>query len=335
MPILVLLLFVAAYVVYRRSGRPGARSFHQVAAVIGWVFVALCALLAAVLVAFAFTRGFTRRQGCLPCRRRRRGLAWQMRQRAEERSPERVARIDRVAFVGAYIVYAGAAVIWLVLGLVPALAAAFPAFADQLDEWGDADTLFGEWAARSAGAALNSSSGVQVTLDYAFSALNIALATFLVVKVRGNRTANLLAIGMVGTAVAFNLQSHAALVIFGTQLGGFTQVWHDLGVHVLAGVAYVFALLLFPDGSIDRSRGRTCWVWRCSSGCSRSWRSRITRVPSCCCSECWCRPRRCSRTPGGSARPRARSSASCTGCWGSPWASPSPVRLPCSSSRRR
>ena len=60
---------------------------------------------------------------------------------------------------------------------------------------------------------------------------------------------------MVGTAVAFNLQSHAALIVIGTQLGGFTQVWHDLGVHVLAGIAYVFALLLFPDGSIDRSRG--------------------------------------------------------------------------------
>ena len=65
-------------------------------------------------------------------------------------------------------------------------------------------------ALEAARAARNSSSGLQVTLDYAFSAINIALATFLVVKVKGNRTANLLAIGMVGTAVAFNLQSHAA-----------------------------------------------------------------------------------------------------------------------------
>ena len=70
-------------------------------------------------------------------------LAWRQRRRAAERSPERVARIDRVAFVGAYAVYAGAAVIWLVLGLVPALAAAFPSFADQLREWGEQDTLLG------------------------------------------------------------------------------------------------------------------------------------------------------------------------------------------------
>src|SRR5947207_15464184 len=79
-------------------------------------------------------------------------LAWEMRRRASERSPERVARIDRVAFVGFYIVYAGAAVIWLVLGLVPALAAAFPAFGDQLSEWGATHTqgLFGDWARNSA-----------------------------------------------------------------------------------------------------------------------------------------------------------------------------------------
>ena len=108
---------------------------------------------------------------------------------------------------------------------------------------------------QAARTALNSSSGVQVTLDYLFSTLNLALATFLVVKVRGNRTANLLAIGMVGTAVAFNLQSHAALVVIGDHLGPITELWHDLGVHVLAGVAYVFALLLFPDGEVDRSRG--------------------------------------------------------------------------------
>ncbi|MFL6204926.1 MAG: hypothetical protein ACJ739_06215 [Acidimicrobiales bacterium] len=255
MPFAVLLLLVLAYAGYRRSGRPGARVFQVVAAVIGWAFVGLCLLIAAVLVAVAFRSASLPVKGILLAGLAAGALAWQMRQRAKERSPERVARIDRVAFVGAYVVYAGAAVVWLVLGLVPALAAAFPSFADQLDGWGTRQTVFGDWAERSAGAALNSSSGVQVTLDYAFSALNIALATFLVVKVRGNRTANLLAIGMVGTAVAFNLQSHAALVVIGTQLGGFTQLWHDLGVHVLAGVAYVFALLLFPDGSIDRSRG--------------------------------------------------------------------------------
>ena len=256
MPGLILLLVgLAAYYVYRRKGRPGARYFRTVAAVLGWSFVGFCLFIAAVLVALAFRAAPLAGKAVMLSVVAAGGLAWEMRRRAAERSPERVARIDRVAFVGAYAIYAGAAVIWLVLGLVPALAAAFPRFEDQLRDWEGQDNLFGDMALRAAQASLNASSGVQVTLDYAFSALNLALATFLVMKVRGNRTANLLAVGMVGTAVAFNLQSHAALIVIGTELGGFTQVWHDLGVHVLAGIAYVFALLLFPDGSIDRSRG--------------------------------------------------------------------------------
>lgn len=180
---------------------------------------------------------------------------WTLRRRARIDAPQRVAQIDRLAFVAIFTIYAGAAVGWLLLGLVPALAAAIPEFEELLRGWGHGDGVIADMAQQGAYAARNSSSGVQVTLDYAFSALNIALATFLVVKVRGNRTANLLALGMVGTAVAFNLQSHAALLLIGNHLGCLTVTWHELGVHVLAGLAYVFALLLFPDGAVDRTRG--------------------------------------------------------------------------------
>ena len=183
------------------------------------------------------------------------GVGWVVRHRAVDTSPQQVARIDRIAFLCLYALYTAAAITWLVLGLVPALAAAIPSVADQLREWGSQDGVLPDMALQAARAARNSSSGVQVTLDYLFSLLNLALATFLVVKVRGNRTANLLALGMVGTAVAFNLQSHAALLVIGDHFGGLTLLWHDLGVHVLAGVAYVFALLLFPDGAVDRTRG--------------------------------------------------------------------------------
>jgi plastocyanin len=182
-------------------------------------------------------------------------LLWQVRRRATRRAPQLVERIDRIVFVSAFTAYATAAVTWLLLGLVPALAAAIPSFADLLRDWGRGDGVLADMALQGARAARNSSSWVQVTLDYLFSALNVALAAFLVVKVRGNRTANLLAFGMVGTAVAFNLQSHAALLVLGDHLGPLTLLWHDLGVHVIAGVAYVFALLLFPDGAIDRTRG--------------------------------------------------------------------------------
>ena len=256
MPFLVLLLLgLVGYAVYRRRGEPPGRVLRLLGAAALWFVVGLSVLIAGVVGLVAFVEAPPAGKAAVVALGAAGWLAWQMRRRAAETSPARVARIDRVAFVAAYAVYTGAAVIWLVLGLLPALAAAFPSFADQLREWGQHDTLFGDMALQAARAARNSSSGIQVVLDYAFSTLNIALATFLVVKVRGNRTANLLAIGMVGTAVAFNLQSHAALIVIGTELGGFTEWWHDLGVHVLAGVAYVFALLLFPDGKIDRTRG--------------------------------------------------------------------------------
>lgn len=182
-------------------------------------------------------------------------LGWWTRARAARASPARVVQIDRIAFLSAFAVYTSAATLWLLIGLTPALAAAIPSVADQLREWGRADGVLADMALQAARAARNSSSSLQVTLDYVFSALNLALAIFLVVKVRGNRTANLLAFGMVGTAVAFNLQSHATLLVVGFHLGPFATFWHDFGVHVLAGLCYVFALLLFPDGTIDRTRG--------------------------------------------------------------------------------
>jgi plastocyanin len=247
-------LIVLLVVLARRPTRT-ARALRSLGRLLIWAVLALSLVIVAMLLATVV------REASLLGRLTILGILvgvevlWQVRKRAAGRAPQLVVRVDRIVFVTVFTAYASAAVAWLLLGLVPALAAAMPSFADLLREWGRGDGVVADMALQGARAARNSSSGVQVTLDYLFSALNIALATFLVVKVRGNRTANLLALGMVGTAVAFNLQSHAALLVLGGHLGGLTILWHDLGVHVLAGVAYVFALLLFPDGAIDRTRG--------------------------------------------------------------------------------
>ena len=86
-----------------------------------------------------------------------------------------------------------------------------PAFEDQLREWGATDNVLADFARRAASASRNASSSIQVTLDYLFSVLNIALATFLVVKVRGNRTANLLAVGMVAAPSRVSTSAGASL----------------------------------------------------------------------------------------------------------------------------
>lgn len=84
-------------------------------------------------------------------------------------------------------------------------------------------------------------------IDYLFSLFNLGLAVFLVWLRPRDRTANLLAVGMIGTAAVFNLQAvsvYEALpkTILETSLFSLHQL--------LAGGAYVAALLLFPDGRL-------------------------------------------------------------------------------------
>ena len=140
------------------------------------------------------------------------GTAGRARRRTLVEAPQRVAQIDRLAFVVVFTVYAGAAVIWLLLGLVPAVAAASPDVrgpAARVGAGRRSDRRHGPAGCRGPPATPPAACRWPSTTPSARSTSR--LATFLVVKVRGNRTANLLALGMVGTAVAFNLQSHAAL----------------------------------------------------------------------------------------------------------------------------
>ncbi|MFN2525511.1 MAG: histidine kinase [Actinomycetota bacterium] len=149
----------------------------------------------------------------------------------------------------------GSAVVWLVTGLIPAIAASAPALHDWLHRSGEAEG-WGAEIARNAGAATHQAQSlVHVVLDYLFSIFNIALG-LLLVRLRGrDRTARLLALGMIGTAVAFNLQGHDALQVLPTAALPTVDFWHAL-VHILSGLAYLFALLLFPDGRLLAGRGQ-------------------------------------------------------------------------------
>ena len=318
MPFVVLGLGVLGYVMWRRQGRPGQRYVQVVAAALGWCFVGLCLLFVALLAWDGFRSASPRGQAVLLALVAAGGLAWRdaapgrrvVHRTGDEDRPGGLRRcLRRLRGVRGPLARARP-------GAGPGRR--LPRLRRPVARVGRAggDTVFGDMALRAAGmAARNSSSGIQVMLDYAFSMLNIALATFLVVKVRGNRTANLLAIGMVGTAVAFNLQSHAALLVLGDHLGGLTQLWHDLGVHVLAGVAYVFALLLFPDGAIDRSRGPHLIGLALFFGLVLVRRHRRPHERA----RAAVRRPRAGRGPAralpiGSARRRAPSSASCSAC---------------------
>jgi serine phosphatase RsbU (regulator of sigma subunit) len=97
--------------------------------------------------------------------------------------------------------------------------------------------------------------GPQILLQYLFSALNIGLGILLIRLRPNDLAARLLALGMVGTAAVFNAAAHSGL----QEMPWLAQRLHD-GYHLFAGLAYVLALLVFPDGRLPAAWSRRRWV---------------------------------------------------------------------------
>jgi signal transduction histidine kinase/plastocyanin len=163
-------------------------------------------------------------------------------------------RQAHIGYLALYLFALFTAVVWLLLGLLPILGAVSPSFHDWMHEIGRRGGIGGQFAANAAQASHNATAGGQVVLDYIFSIFNLALSAVLMRLRPKDRTASLLALGMVGSAVAFNLQGHDALQVVPVGTLGVVTAWHEM-VHVLSGVAYTFALLTFPDGELLRSTG--------------------------------------------------------------------------------
>ncbi|MEA3077319.1 MAG: hypothetical protein QOF60_2227 [Actinomycetota bacterium] len=154
-------------------------------------------------------------------------------------------RLGNAAFLVAFVGYTAFSLFVLTMGAVAAYAAHSSSLHDQLHEWALNPGMAGTLSQRMADASHHAESGGGLVLDYAFSVFNLALAFFLVFLRRNERTARLLAIAMVGTAAVFNLQAHSVYEIL--PAGAFEAASHD-AFHVLAAIAYLLALLLFPDG---------------------------------------------------------------------------------------
>lgn len=154
-----------------------------------------------------------------------------------------------MAFFAFFGLVLTSALVWLVLGGLPALAASVASFHASLHEWGLGEGVVAEMARNVAQTSHGVGSPWQSLFDYVFSAVNIGLA-IMVLRLRPHdRTARLLALGMTGVAVAFNLRGHDAFQVIPARLLGEVDVWHVF-IHVLSGLCYLFALLLFPDGRL-------------------------------------------------------------------------------------
>jgi signal transduction histidine kinase len=178
----------------------------------------------------------------------------------------RGTRRDRIADVAWYVLtalYCVFVLCWLLAGL----AAAITAHSAAAHDWAQA-LAQGEhgrdWV--RAGRGLLAGAGysypvVDVVLDYVFSGVNLLIAAILFCLSPRDWTVRFLVIGMAGSAGAFNLQAHTAIDAAAVATGWQIGWWHSALLHGVGGVAYVFALLLFPSGTLGWA-GRHSWPVR-------------------------------------------------------------------------
>ena len=159
--------------------------------------------------------------------------------------------LDR-AFPWIFAAYVAISAGMLLLALVPALVhqTAPPLFNSPPRDAADQVRLILGHAARHT----ESVSGV--ASDYALSLLNLATGLLLFMRRPRDPVARLLAIGMVGTAVAFNYQAHVLAVgeaeVYNIARGllpilPMLNILH-IAYHSVSGVAYAHAFLMFPNG---------------------------------------------------------------------------------------
>jgi signal transduction histidine kinase len=151
------------------------------------------------------------------------------------------------AFLAAFVIYTGFAVVVLLAGLLSAAAASVPALHDWLHLRGLAYNVVGRLADAMGDAAHARGSGAGPAVDYTVSALNLTLAGLLLWLRPRERTARLLALGMVGTAAVFNLQAYQ---VYEAMAPVGAVDWAHYAFHIVAATTYIAALLLFPDGRI-------------------------------------------------------------------------------------
>jgi signal transduction histidine kinase len=149
------------------------------------------------------------------------------------------------AFLALYTAYA---LFVLALGVLAAIAHTSPELHRNLHLFGfDQQTVPERVAQAVAVASHQAESGGGLALDYGFSLLNLVLGLYLVYLRPRNRTARFLAVGMVGTAAAFNLQ---ALTVYSALQPLIGDSPLHFGFELIAMVAYLCALLTFPDGEL-------------------------------------------------------------------------------------
>ena len=156
-----------------------------------------------------------------------------------------------------FALYAAGLAGWLILGLLPTVADLLPALQTWLTELAAGTGPLAAVAERilHPAADMTPVPAGQALLQYAFSVLNFALGLMLAIRAGSGRNAvvpRLLAFALLGTAATFNEPSHRAFHITGSPWPVATV---HFAFHIISGVSYLWAVLLFPDGRLPRKAG--------------------------------------------------------------------------------
>jgi signal transduction histidine kinase len=161
------------------------------------------------------------------------------------------ARWTRISFGVLFVVYTTGLLTWLTLGLLPTLSANLPSVRHVFESVRVQGGALGAAADRitSADMAMStmSMSTAGVLVQYGFSALNFGLGLMLAIRRLDQLVPRLLAFALLGTAATFNMPSHRAFYIT-------SSPWPIAAIHftfhIVSGVSYLWAVLLFPDGTV-------------------------------------------------------------------------------------
>jgi len=163
-------------------------------------------------------------------------------------------RWGSVVFRVTFALYATGLACWLILGLLPTLAELIPGFRS----WLSGVAAAGGPSAGFAERILHPDSDMTpvptglALLQYGFSVLNFGLGLLLAIRAgtgENRIVPRSLAFALLGTAATFNEPSHRAFHITGSPWPIATI---HFTFHIVSGVAYLWAVLLFPDGRLPR-----------------------------------------------------------------------------------
>src|SRR5262245_54943594 len=159
------------------------------------------------------------------------------------------ARWTRICFGVLFALYATGLLIWLTLGLLPTLSANLPPVRHVVESLAVQDGTLGAAADRieSANMSMPTMSTADTLLQYGFSVLNFGLGLMLAIRRPREPVPRLLAFALLGTAATFNMPSHRAFYITGSPWP--IAIIH-FTFHIVSGVSYLWAVLLFPDGTV-------------------------------------------------------------------------------------